>query len=637
MRERKNIKRNIIQLVIIGVLTLICCGLGVVALTSSKTFEFGLGVRYTPDILVEVQMEVDGQYKTIFNSANPGGVDFNAAFIDSAKNDTLFLKSELTTVGTSINLKIINKDSNSFLRCYINDSTTPTYLEPSATSQIINVATNGDTQILGLVLVGLKFEATEAVTITYMSDGAVYETQLLEVNTLPQLISDPTKVNETFMGWYYDSAFTLPWDSSLVVAKNITLYAKWISGFEITYDLIGCDGVDLREFANIDEKIEFVFVAQDETFSTWKIICNDEVIDAVIDYAPALSTATFELTINEAKHLHVSAAPYWDRTVADSFAYGTGNESDPFIIKNGAQLAYLAAYTALGGRITYGKYFKLGCDIYLNEGNVIDSNGNLVQGKSFNEWTPIGDYRVVSGMLDSSYIFSGCLDGDGYVISGIYINKDSTSYHGLFAALRGTVKNLGIINGYIKGSGCVGGISGESCYDLQIYSCFSSVTVVGNNYCGGIIGSLDYGDDVYNCYNLGLVSGSSYVGGIVGNINEGGTVKNCYNLGTVSSTSDYVGGIAGKMDVGDSDIFNCYNAGNITTTSICKGGICSDISGSTNCYYLQGTITDSSATVTTSANLKSVDWLVANLSWSATAWKNDSKNINNGYPILSWQ
>ena len=64
----------------------------------------------------------------------------------------------------------------------------------------------------------------------------------------------------------------------------------------------------------------------------------------------------------------------WDGSIATAFAGGTGTESDPYQIANGAELAYLASSVNSGETYT-GKNFVLTANI--------DLNGL--------PWTPIGN------------------------------------------------------------------------------------------------------------------------------------------------------------------------------------------------------------------------------------------------------
>ncbi|MDY3257861.1 MAG: GLUG motif-containing protein [Ruminococcus callidus] len=167
----------------------------------------------------------------------------------------------------------------------------------------------------------------------------------------------------------------------------------------------------------------------------------------------------------------------------------------------------------------------LASDIVINR-DVLDESGNLNSSLTNPiAWTPIGT---------SNYIYKGEFDGDGHTISGLYFNDEDVAYVGLFSFNAGKIRNVGIVDSYLKGEDYVGGLC-------------------GHNYNVGTI---------ENSYNTGSVSGSEDVGGLCGE-NYGGTIKNSYNIGSVNC-SNYVGGLCG------------YNAGN---------GIIENI------YYLEGCVT----------------------------------------------
>ena len=98
--------------------------------------------------------------------------------------------------------------------------------------------------------------------------------------------------------------------------------------------------------------------------------------------------------------------------------------------------------------------------------------------------------------------------------------------------------------------------------------------------------------------NVGLVDsyikGYRYVGGISG---CRGTQINCYNLGTILGLSSYVGGICGYL----ANITNCYNAGTISGSNSYVGGICGSGGTQTNCYYLSGSATSAGGGVSTTS------------------------------------
>ena len=589
MKSRKSTKRNIIQLAVIGVLTVICCGLGVVALTTTKTMDFGLGVKYTPEVLVEVQMWVDkdndsikdaGEFVSIFNSVNQGGVDYSASYIDNISTDTIYLKQ--STANSTITLKILNRDTTNFLRCYINEKQTPTYLEPATNataptiSDEIEVALNGNEQILGMILVSLKFEATEAVTITYISDGTTYQTQITESGTTI-IPPEPTKENHVFNGWYIDAACTTPFDSSKIVTTSQTLYAKWMSGYKIEYSLSGCSVTQGETFVYLNTSTTIVLTSTNIDHTKWAITANGATITPTLDWTAEYMTATFTLTPTASTTISATAEiDYWDGSTSTPFPNlnetGAGTtEENAYIIRNGAHIKYLSDNVAQSD----DKWYKMLNNVYLNTGNVIDSNYDLVTGRTYNSWPPIG------GSINN--LFEGVFDGEDYYVSGIYI--DSTqSYQGLFGYVDSgaIIQHLNISNSFVKGTSNVGGVIGLTTGVCRIDSCSFSGGVEGEENIGGIAG-YHGSSDILSCINYGKIQGVDSVGGISGYGAAAG-IYNSLNIGKVVGVNG-VGGIGGRMY----KIYNCINVGEVTGESII-GSIAGNFADRIkNSYFLEGT------------------------------------------------
>ena len=95
----------------------------------------------------------------------------------------------------------------------------------------------------------------------------------------------------------------------------------------------------------------------------------------------------------------------------------------------------------------------------------------------------------------------------------------------------------------------------------------------------------------------------------------------------------------------DGTITNCYNTGSVSGSSS-VGGVCGGALGGTisNCYWLYDTSAglgmatgyNGEATVTNCSS-KTVAQMKALASTLGSDFKADTNNINNGYPILSWQ
>ena len=306
-----------------------------------------------------------------------------------------------------------------------------------------------------------------------------------------------------------------------------------------------------------------------------------------------------------------------------------------------------------------GKIIYLTSDLDL--GGKFDSDGNALDGNI--SWTPIGISKP----------FSGTFDGNGHIISNMYVNRPNADNSGLFGwAENGLVKNLGVVSSYVTGSYNQGGIVGIS---GTILNCFSKVTIKGNARTAGVCGTACL---VKNSYNLGNVTNGfdALAGGISGGW---GIIKNCYNVGDITSNGDSVGGIVGWS----SKVYNSYNLGKVIVDSnrtdksggIMGQGTVDDGSkysilinnfnaGTTNGggiigkqyavsdyqnfklllngnYFLTDTAKYGLGTYRSNQGAEPLPQdempSVISVINGDNAFVEDTNNINNGYPILKWQ
>lgn len=244
-----------------------------------------------------------------------------------------------------------------------------------------------------------------------------------------------------------------------------------------------------------------------------------------------------------------AASPLWDGSVAAGFAGGTGTEADPYLISDGAQLAYLAQQVNSGNNYA-GQYIKLTRDILLNEMN---DDGTFVSA-SPRVFTSIG-----SG-ADKS--FQGHFNGDGKEITGLYISKASwLHYGGLFGyAAAGSVIRDVNISGEINGGHETGAVAGFT--NGVITGCIVSCTVRGEeSYAGGIAGYAGANSEISNCVVSGGVYARYYAGGVAGRTD--GKVTECDINCTVTTSENYAGGIAGFAAGANSEISNCAVSGTV--------------------------------------------------------------------------
>ncbi|MDR0516476.1 MAG: hypothetical protein LBH25_05460 [Fibromonadaceae bacterium] len=243
-----------------------------------------------------------------------------------------------------------------------------------------------------------------------------------------------------------------------------------------------------------------------------------------------------------------------------------------FVITTAEALAGLAKLVNNGNDFA-GKTIKLGADIMLNDtANWQDWANN----PPANEWIPIGasDVRITdNGFQTDSYqigggkLFRGTFDGNGYVISGVYINSTG-SCKGLFSGMYGVgvIKKLGIVASYINGSSAVGGLIG--CNYGTISNNYFTGTVTGRNNVGGLVGiSYKYkpfandpepDPTVDSSYSAGTVTGAIDVGGLVGY--DGGEINSSYSTSTVTGRN-FLGGLVGRTY--ESMIVNSHSTGTV--------------------------------------------------------------------------
>ena len=206
--------------------------------------------------------------------------------------------------------------------------------------------------------------------------------------------------------------------------------------------------------------------------------------------------------------------------------------------------------------------------------------------------------------------FTGSLDGRGYTITGLFIDRPGIAYVGLFGDIGsgGSVVNVSLEDVDVTGQNGVGGLVGwndGSVFDSHatgnvsgleedaggligaigdgtMNNSYAMVNVSGDDGVGGLVGSNNYGV-VNNSYSTGTVNGSTDVGGLVG-YNDG-TVNNSYSTGTVNGFHD-IGGL-----VGDNDYYvtNSYSTGAVNG-SIDVGGLVGDSEGDVTNTYAMGNV-----------------------------------------------
>jgi hypothetical protein len=366
-----------------------------------------------------------------------------------------------------------------------------------------------------------------------------------------------------------------------------------------------------------------------------------------------------------------SATDKWDGT-ANFDWYLNHTQGEPYVLYSAEDLAGLAQIvngTTSGPAIESpgipgygfeGDIVLLETDVDL--GAVYDPADidNGAGGWSGQEWKEIGaNAQSVTHPEKEDYTstplaqsFKGTFDGQGHVIGNMFVNaqyaagdnNNEDNYKGLFGkvGIGATVRNVGVVSGYVRGDRGVGGIAGGNYGHIE--NSFNRATVVGNSQRGvGGIAGYHYNDggefSIINCYNAGSVtnigsatsSSHGKAGGLAGT--SEGLIKNSYNIGTVYSevqNTVRAGGITGtNQSANTSLVDNSYSLDTAHELAVGSGGGKMIIGAGESVTVVQADLLKSAGF------MKSTDFL--SLINGDGAFVADAKNINDGYPILAWQ
>ncbi len=220
---------------------------------------------------------------------------------------------------------------------------------------------------------------------------------------------------------------------------------------------------------------------------------------------------------------------------------------------------------------------------------------NNINAAGTNLWE-FGIRTGFSPVGNNFYKFTGTFDGNGKLISSLYISignlPNLAQFVGLFGytAESANIKNVGIencfasTNGYV---GCLVGFNSGTINESYVYS----ASIVAADWGGGLVGTnIGVINNSYAVASVILDTGDS-LGGLVGS--NGGSISNSYSRGTVLGGRGCIGGLAGcnlnpyvnfYSSESDGTIENSFSTANVTQTIptgnnvIQVGGLAGDFS-----------------------------------------------------------
>ena len=233
-----------------------------------------------------------------------------------------------------------------------------------------------------------------------------------------------------------------------------------------------------------------------------------------------------------------------------------------------------------------------------------------------NNMTSIGSYP--------NYPFKGTFDGNGKLITNLYIDQPNTPYQGFFGyTLNANLYNVGLVNITASGRNYTGGMVAYAA-NTNMRDCYvNGGTLFALSYCGGLVGYQEQGTNsiISGCYNTCEVTGNNYVGGLIGFSNYS-TVRNSYVAGRVAAQGEPVGAIIGGAN--EVLMYYCYFS--------------TEITGQTNAIGWNNIGKDGGEGLT-NAQMRDPQFVnTLNQNLATPVWMADYTNhINNGFPIIKWQ
>ena len=169
---------------------------------------------------------------------------------------------------------------------------------------------------------------------------------------------------------------------------------------------------------------------------------------------------------------------------------------------------------------------------------------------------------------DSIDDFAGTFNGNGHIISNLFINQPSSNDHGLFGETDtgSNITGVGLHNPDVTGQHGVAPLIGIMRGGTATANFSLGGSVTGQWAVGGLVGNKEGGTVEASYSNTAVVSNANSVGGLVGNQSGGSssTVKNSYAYGAVSGTNTHIGGLVGNNS-GGAIITNSYWDNTVTS------------------------------------------------------------------------
>ena len=397
-------------------------------------------------------------------------------------------------------------------------------------------------------------------------------------------------LNNGYCVWEYDYNNT---NSGYPVLNDVIFSAFTKPATNIAATTATLNGSIIVENTNVITKGFEYRITGTSNFTTINVTGNSN------DFSYNLINLTPNTTYDYRAFVNVSDCDITAYGEIETFEVTWQNQDTIFIYD--ANMLHMVAEQCNSGFTFEGKCVKLMNDIELP----FNVPNNMIS---------IGSYP--------NYPFKGTFDGNGKLISNLYIDQPNTPYQGFFGyTLNANLYNVGLVNITASGRNYTGGMVAYA-ENTHMRDCYvNGGTLYALSYCGGLVGYQEQGTNsiISGCYNTCEVTGNNYVGGLIGFSNYS-TVRNSYVAGRVAAQGEPVGAIIGGAN--EVLMYYCYFSIELTGQTVAIGeNNFKDGEGLTN-----EQMRDPQFVATLNQGLV------------VPVWKPDYETpINNGFPIIMWQ
>jgi hypothetical protein len=264
---------------------------------------------------------------------------------------------------------------------------------------------------------------------------------------------------------------------------------------------------------------------------------------------------------------------------------GDGSAEDPYILANASELNAM--------RQDLGSHYRLGNNIDLRDAVLWDMGRG---------WSPVG-------VSTTGQRFTGTLDGAGFKILNLALNRPPTGDQGLFGYIQGaTLRDLRLEQANLQGGSTSGLLAGQALSSTIEQVSVQGLVRSGGSNVGGLAGFLNGGATYRGDANV-VVQGATQVGALAGYLTNGGQIHRSSARGSVGGGTD-VGGLVGQMYNGSQVVNDCYSRAAVTGENRAGGLVGYIRSGNVSRSYATGLV---SAASPSSGNLGGLSGTGANV------------------------